>query len=377
MIIKVQNNQTIDSPNTFLATSPSATGTALYVKNINGFTNGWYAQLGETGGEKTEIKAVNAAPSGTTIPVAALSFTHPIDTPVYSIKYDQVVFKCSTTGTAGTATALTDGTVSITPDWEFTQFDHTTGSASYAYKVSYKDSVGGAVSPDSGWLTASGYSQYSLAHMRNRVKGKLANNTEVSDSDINDWINEWLENMNNAAVAVNEGYAQGTTSVTFSGTAQEGTITDSDFKYINKLEYTEDGSNYYIATKTDFPSIHPTDTYNVTHPFYYMRGDNILGRLPHDNSGTAVITYSKMQTKLQDDTDELPNPLKGYSNSFVKWATGQAQRRDKEYTVASELEIQALTDLERFKQDISPRNKSGPTFIDLVEDIGGEDDFFF
>jgi hypothetical protein len=377
MIIKVKNTQTVEAPMSFLANSPAAAGTALIVKNISGFANGWYSQVGETNGEKTEIKAVNGAPSGSVVPVAALSFTHPIDTPVYSIKYDQIVFKVSTTGTAGTAVAITNGTVSITPDWDFTQFDHTAGSASYAYKTCYRDSVGGAVSPDSGWLTSGGYSQYSLAHMRNRVRSKLSNNTDVKDEDIDIWLNEWLETMNNAAVSVNQGYSEGTTTVSFSGTAQEGAITDSDFKYVEKVEYTEDGVNHYVANKTEWQAIHPTDIYSNTRPFYYVRGENILGRLPHSNNGTATVTYYKMQTQLNDDTDELPNPMKSYSNSFVKWATGQARRIDKEYQVATELEIGALNDLEKFKQEISPRNKGGPQYIEFVTDMGGEDDIFY
>ena len=377
MIIKVRNTQTEEASKSFLSVSPAAAGTQLVVKNISGFTNGWYAQIGETGGEKSEIKAINGAPTGSVVPVAALTYTHPIDTPVYAIKYDQLVYKVSTTGTAGTATAITNGTVSITPDWEFTKYDHTTGSASYAYKAAYHDSAGGVTGSESGWLTSEGYSQYSLAHMRNRVKGKLANNTDISDSDIDDWINEWMENMNNAAVAVNEGYAEGTTSVSFSGTVQEGTITAADFKYITKIEYTEDGTNYYLASKIDWPFLHPTDVYSPSRPLYYVRDDKIIGREPHDSSGTMNIYYYKMQTKMSDDTDELPNPLRSYTNSFVKWASGQALRRDKEYTVASELEMSALSDLERFKQEIAPRNKSNPTYIDLIEDIGGEDDFVY
>lgn len=370
MIIKIKNTQTLDAQKTVLVASPSASGTALSVKNIAGFTNGWYAQIGETGGEKSEIKAVNGVPSGSVVPVVALSFTHPIDSPVYSIKYDQVVFKCSTSGTAGTATALTGGTVSITPDWEYTQFDHTTGSAIYAYKSCYRDSVAGAVSPDSSWLTSSGYSQYSLVKMRERIKGKL-NNQNVLDSDLDDWINEWLETMNNAAIAVNEDYAIGTTSVTFSGTAQEGTITDEDFKFIRKVEYTETGE-YYVALKTDLASIHPTDIYSSTRPFYYMKDARIIGRLPHSNNGTAQITFYKILDRLIDDTDELTAPLRSYSNSFVKWGVAQAKRKENEFAEASRLEISALNDLERFKADITPRNKSGSTFIDFVQDIEEE-----
>jgi hypothetical protein len=377
MIIKIKNTQTIDVQKSFLATSPSASGTALTVKNISGFTNGWYAQVGETGEEKSEIKAVNGAPSGSLVPVEALTFPHPIDTPVYSIKYDQIVFKVSTTGTAGTATVITNGTVSITPDWGYTQFDHTAGSASFAYKTCYRDSVAGAVSPDSGWLTSQGYSQYSLAHMRNRVKSKLSENTRVKDLDINDWINEWLEQMNNAAISVNQSWATGTTSVSFSGTAQEGTITTGDFRYVEKIEYTEDGQNYFNARKMEWNEVHPTDVYSVSRPFYYLRGENILGRLPNSNSGTMIVTYAQTQTNLQDDTDELPNPMKGYSNSFVKWATGQARRIDKDFNVATELETSALMDLERFRQEIAPRNKGGPEFIQFADYYTGESDLLY
>lgn len=373
MIIKVKNTQTIESPKSFLATSPAAAGTSLVVKNISGFTNGWYAQIGETGGEKTEIKAVNSAPSGSTVPVAAISYTHPIDTPVYSIKYDQIVFKVSTSGTAGTAVAITNGTVNITPDWEYTQFDHTTGSASYAYKTCYRDSSGGAVSPDSGWLTSSGYSQYSLAHMRNRVKGKL-DNSNVDDETIDQWINEWLETMNNAAISVNEDYALGTTTVTWSGTATETTISDSDFQFVRKAEYTEDGT-YYNMVKTEYSQVHPTDVYSSTHPFYYMKDQSTMGRLPHSSSGTAIVTYYKLQSKLQEDTDELPIPLRAYSNSFVKWAQAQGLRKNRDFEVASQLEIGCLNEVEKFKTEIAPRNLSGPTFVDIVEDVGGEDDF--
>lgn len=371
MIIKVQNTQTIDAAKSPLSVSPSASGTALTVKNISGFTNGWYVQVGETGGEKTEIKAVNGAPSGSIVPVAALSFTHPIDTPVYSIKYDQIVFKCSTAGTAGTATAITAGTVSITPDWEYTQFDHTTGSASYAYKTCYRDSAAGAVSPDSGWLTSGGYNQYSLAHMRNRVKGKLSN-LNVADSDIDSWLNEWLENMNNAVISVNQDYALGTATVTFSGTAQEGTITDADFKYVRKVEYSE-GGDTAIADKMEWSNVDPSDVFFPTSPFYYMKDEKTIGRQPHDNSGTMSITYYKLLDRLQSDTDELPIPLRGYTNSFVRWAQGQALRKQEKYTDASQMEISALNDLERFKTEISPRSRSGPEYIDLVESIGDID----
>jgi hypothetical protein len=190
------------------------------------------------------------------------------------------------------------------------------------------------------------------------------------------WLNEWLENMNNAVITVNQDYALGTATVTFSGTAQEGTISDADFKFVRKVEYSE-GSGTAIAMKMEWANVHPTDVYSSSNPFYYMKDEKTIGRQPHDSDGTMSITYYKLLDRLFADTDELPIPLRGYTNSFVRWGQGQALRRQEEYTQATQLEISALNDLEKFKTEISPRSKSGPEYIDIVEDLGGEDDFIY
>ena len=331
MIIKAQNLLDTIAQKTYLTQTDSASGTVLHVKNMAGFGASWGVQVGDTGEEQSEIKLLGTAtPSGTAGTLTAgLSFDHPADTPVYAIKYNQIIFKVSTSGTSGTASAITNGTISITPDNETTNFDHTAGASTYAYKTSYYNSVLDSESSDSDWLIPAGYDFYSLAKIRGRVKDKLINAGYLGDDDIvDDWINEWLETMTNTAIDVNEDYNMGTIDVAFSGTAELGTITSSDFKQLRRVWYSTDGINWYISRKMNLTAYDPNESFNSTYPFFYMQGDTVIGRQPHDTSGTLRLSYYKLNTVLSNETDTLPVTMKGYTKSFVDYSLAQAYYKD-------------------------------------------------
>ena len=229
MIIQQPNPKTEGLTKTYLSTTTSS-GTAFPVKNVAGFTASWAIQLGETNEEQSEVLVLGTAvPSGTALNTTGTSsFSHSTDTPIYPIKFNQVVFEVSTSGTAGTAVALTDGTISLQPDSLYTQFDDTSGSTSYAYKTYYRNSVTTQVSEESDWILPLGPSQYSLFKMRQRVRDKLFNSGIVTDDQINDWINEWKDEMTNTAIKVNKDYACGTMNLAFTANQELGTITESD-----------------------------------------------------------------------------------------------------------------------------------------------------
>ena len=133
MLLSVENNLT-NIPQTlysFVTSNISSGGTAIPVRNLNSFSAQYAVQLGKTGEERSEIVVITT-PSGTILPLysGTLTYDHGIDTPVYSIHYDQIVFERSTAGTSGTATPLS--TVSITPDSFFTEYNDTSGAATYA-----------------------------------------------------------------------------------------------------------------------------------------------------------------------------------------------------------------------------------------------------
>lgn len=363
----------------YLASNVSAGGTALFLRNTTSFTNQYAQQIGKTGQEQTEI-ILGGVPSGTTVPLASgtLKFDHPLDTPVYQIVFDKVIIKRSTAGTAGTATAL--ATASLTPDAPFTTYDDTSGAASYAYKVQYLNSLTNGTSSESDWIIPGGNSFYSLSRIRERVKNGLFSAEYIkSDDVVDEWINEWLEEMNTAAVKVNRDYLLGTVSVAF-GTAGLGTITSEDFMYARKVEITYDaGINYVNSTFIPINQYAESDTFGGVAPRHSWQGDNVFRILPAGSGGTARITYSKGEPLLTDETDELPFPMRRYSRSFVYYGKHLAYQNDEKESLALAEYNKAQKVKNDFINEITPRDNTGPQVIDLVEGLGafGEDDAIF
>ncbi len=349
MIIKCRNTLADSAQKTYLTNAEVAGTKVLRWQNHNAFQTSWGIQIGKTGDEQSEVCVLkNEGPEaiqGTT--TANTVYEHPANTPIYATKYDQVVFKVSTSGTAGTALAIADGTITITPDSEYTQFDHTAGSASYAYKTAFRSSVLAVNSSDSDWIVVTP-AFYSLMNLRQRTKDKLWSDAFVSDDQLDDWLNEWLDEMNNVMVDVNEDYALGTANISFSGTAELGTITSTDFKTVRRVWVTTDGTDYYNATKMNIVDFLPNQEYNDTNPYYYMQGDNVLGRRPSDANGTASILYYKLPSHLNDDMDEIPIPMRAYTKSFVDYTLAQALFKDGKSNEAMVKQSQAEISKERF-----------------------------
>jgi hypothetical protein len=377
MIIQQKNLLADNSQKTYLSFPEVASTGVLRWQNPAGFNASWAVQVGETGQDQTEIVVLGtASPSGTAGTFTGNTlYTHPANTALYAIKYDQVVFEVSTTGTAGTAVVITDGTVNLTPDSAYTNFDHTTGSLSYAYKTYWKNSVSGSTTSESDWFVGT-VPTYAVGGLVRRVRSKLWHTDFVSDDDIKDWLGEWNEHLNNLAVQTNEDYNLGSTTVAFSGTQQMGTITNENFKQIRRVWYTQDGNNWYQSTKMDINRFLPSETFYDTRPYFYMYGDNVIGRRPADASGTMGIIYYQISTKLDNDYDFLPLPVRSYSKSFVDYCDIQIMFKDGKVTLQDKLTMEkALED--NYKQQIAPRNKSGPTYIDVVDITGGEQGYYF
>lgn len=375
MLIRSRNLLAESALQSYLSVATNAGGTSLPVQNIAGFKLSQAIQIGKTATERAEVLVLDSsAPSGTVLNTTGTArFDHAGDIPVYQIKFNQVVFKRSTSGTAGTATAMTDGTVTITPDQAFTEFDDTSATSAYAYKVAYRNSVTGEVSADSDWITPAGFSFYSLASIRRRIKSKLYNSNFIPTDDIvNDWINEYLEIMNGAVIDVNKSYALGTADVAFSGTAELGTITATDFKEIRRVWFTSDGNTFYKATQMDINEYDPSAIFSATEPFYYYQGDTIIGRKPADASGTARIVYYKLLPVLSNDTDELPVPMRAYTKGFVDYGLSQALFKDNKPDQASSREQIAYAVTAKFVSQIAPRSSDGPRTMHHVYPIEGD-----
>ena len=378
MIIKARNTLPLDSERTLLTHSEASGVTALRWKNPNAAAANWGIQIGETGEEQTEVRVLSSdTPAGTAGTItAATDYEHPADIALYFIKYDQVVFQKSASGTSGAATSITNGTITSQADSEFTIFDDTGGVSTDAYKTLFRSSGLSSNSTVSDFITTAGFPYYSLGKLRQRVRDKLWNADFIKeDQMVDDWINEWVQEMTMTAVDVNEDYSLGTSDVAFgtSGTPQIalGTITDTNFKKIRRLWVTYNGQDFFRAQKTENPVIHQNQIFNTTHPHYYMYGDNVFGIEPSDTGTARLVTYNS-GTTLNSDTDELPVYMRGYTKSFVDYAFSQALFKDQKFQQANVKEGIARNQLEKFKKELVPRNQSGQTMIDVVESIGEE-----
>ncbi len=377
MIISARNTLADENEKTLLSFPETAGASALRWQSPNPFQASWAVQIGPTGNNQSEIVLLGTAtPAGTAGTLTSTTlYSHPTDTPVYAIKYDQVVFERSITGTIGTATPITGGTVGLQVNSQFTQFDDTTGSTSYAYRTYFRNSVLNVTSTESSWITYPGFSFYALGKLRQRVKDRLYDaNFIPNDLMIDDWLNEWGQTMNNALVDINEDYALGTTSVAFTSNTELGTITDSNYKGQITRVWIVDASGTYPATKSDSISFLPNQTYTNYNPYYYMQGDSVLGRRPFDQAGTALIEYGKDQAILVEDADEIPVPMHGYTKAFVDYATAQARRKDNKPQEGDSLEQNAIAQLQLFKTNISSRLRSSQTMVQIVESTGNDTD---
>lgn len=368
---------------TYVATAISAGGTTSPVKNIAGFTNQWAVQIGQTGEETAEILNISGVPAGTAINFGTnpshtggtFLYAHAQDTPMYQIHYDQIIFYRSTAGTGGPFSAL--ATISIQPDSPYTSYDDTTGASGYAYYGQYYNSINGDLSGSSSIFIPGGPTFYSLQKMRQRAKDKLYSAGYVRDDTIiTDWLNEAYEKLNNAAIKVNQNYAQGTAIINIaSGTTGLGTITQTDFKNITKLEVSYDnGTTFTPSHEIPNWSFGDLDFFSALDPKHAWTGDTTFKILPSPGNTTSCqvrISYSQRFAPLSNDSDEPIMPLKPYTTAFVEYALAVAyglDQKDNDYQLHMAEFKEAITTL---IAEITPRDQTGPKNIDLVEELSG------
>lgn len=377
MYVKVRNLLDQSASFSYLSNGEVTGAGTLRVKNINSFTPSSALQVGKTKEETAEIVMPGTAViSGSALVLTGTTrFDHPTDTPVYNIRFDQVIFKVSTVGTSGTAVAWTNSTVNITPDSEYTQIYDTSGASTYAYKAAYYNSVTTEQSSDSDWIVPTGQSPYSLAKMRERIKRKLTSSNYIqSDDIINDWINEWLEKMTNTAIDVNRDYLLGSESIFLASGKEMGTVTSIDFKELRKMQVVT-ASGTATASRMNITDFRADQVFTESLPQFYWKGDTVFGEKPTDNNRTVVIDYYKRSPILVNDNDEIPVSMQNYTKSFIDYGYAQAcfldQKDDKGYSFIN----MANAELAQFKQEIAPRWKTGTQYVLVVSPLSSEDDF--
>ena len=79
-----------------------------------------------------------------------------------------------------------------------------------------------------------------------------------------------------------------------------------------------------------------------------------------------------MTPVLVNDTDELPVSMHSYTKSFVDYGLAQAYYLDGKDTKAAKMEANAGFGLNSFISEITPRSKTGPQMITIVEETSND-----
>lgn len=130
----------VDDPQlTYLtATAVGGTTSTLTVVSNSEIVENQILLIGEFGQERSEIVKTHAtdAATGTTdiILTAAATYSHPVDTPVYIVDYNQIKFAHATTAT-GTKTVL--GTEGVEADNTQTIYKDKTKNSGFYFKKYY------------------------------------------------------------------------------------------------------------------------------------------------------------------------------------------------------------------------------------------------
>ena len=185
---------TIDLPykegaeTTNLSIAVAATGTTLTVLDNTGLAIQDYLILGVPGQERTEIvRITGAVTAGTALTVTAVTFPHPIDTPITLIRYNQVALFGSQEPSDLAPTAI--GTV-VTLDVESGRNEIVATTTYPFYYARYTNEQTSATSLYSFGVAAEGLSINSKRKIKDAA---LAIANEQFSSEMNEFLNDQFE----------------------------------------------------------------------------------------------------------------------------------------------------------------------------------------
>lgn len=179
MIIRAQNKElTNDADFSSLSADATSGDSTISVYSISGFAVDYILLIGEFGQEGSEIIATSTdtSPTGTTVTLTTtLTKSHPKDTKVYVIPYDQVSFYNAST-VAGSKTTLT--TIAIDPEKEETTYTDTTDSGYYF--IRWYNSVSNTYSDYSDSIPYDGYDSNTVGYIIDKAMKET--NKQFSDT---------------------------------------------------------------------------------------------------------------------------------------------------------------------------------------------------
>jgi hypothetical protein len=194
--ITAQNQQLyVERYHSNLNASAASGASTITLYSISQFAINQVLGIGEPGNEGSEIIKTHGstAPTGSTVTLASnLTKSHPKDTPIYIIAFDQIQFFHSVT-VDGTKTQLGSDT-NIDPGQEGMIYEDTTYTSGY-YFTRYKNSITGNMSGYSDPIPYAGFDQNTVGYAIDTAlaeTGAQINNTTLTYAKLISWTNQML-----------------------------------------------------------------------------------------------------------------------------------------------------------------------------------------
>jgi hypothetical protein len=284
--------------------------------------------IGNPAEELTEIKKISSI-TGKVITLSAnLVNTHPENTKITFIKYDQVKFY-KATSIAGSYSLVATKDLAIGEP--HTLYDDATALSTDYFKIRYYNSQSTELSVLSDAIGSGGFTRYALISLQDALISKFGDkkNQFLVRTEITDWINELKDDLVNEIAESNEkhfaAYSALTTDV--NGLA----ALPSDFKKEQRVMVNYSGTAFR-ARKIEIEDVDDNYTYHQENPFWFFNNYSIEVR----PKGIATINfyYESHPADLSNDSDELSKPIRFYLHVFMDGLMAKALEKDKKFSDA-------------------------------------------
>jgi hypothetical protein len=311
MIVKALHPNIEGNPRSSLTVKALLGQTSLVVQNGVDFAADDYVVNGNPTEELTEIKKITSI-SGKTITLSSnLINTHPVNTRIQVIKYNQVKFyKASSINGSYTLVATKD----IAIDEPHTLYDDPTALSTDYFKIKYYNAQTGTLSVFSDPIGTSGFPRYSLVRIQDALfKRSGDSKRQFLDADeMTDWVNEIKDDMVNQIIDSCEKYLNTSEDLNVDVNG-EADLTER-FRKINQVLVYFNGVNGFEARKIEREKIDDnSQRFSEVYPCHYFDSYKI-GIRPKGNVGTTFIRilFEEQPADLENDSDELPKPIRFY-----------------------------------------------------------------
>jgi hypothetical protein len=289
--------------------------------------------VGILGEELTEICRISSI-SGKQITMAAnFVNTHPENTKLTFIKYDQITFS-KASSINGLYSAVS--TKNIAADEPATLYDDSSALSTDYYKIQYFNSYSSAISVLSDALNSGGFTRWALISIQDSVIKRFGDkkNQFLDRNEVTDWINEGKDDMWNDLAESNEKFGIVTDVLQGDGSGNF-TLKDS-FKKIQRLMISFTGPNgmFIKARHIELEDEDPNFVYSNAYPWWYFNGFSIGTRPKGDTNTYIQVDYESHPADLVNDGDLLPKPLRFYTHVLLDYVTAKAYERDQKFTTA-------------------------------------------